>query len=382
MRFAELLAPISLREFVDTYVHRRVLHVPGDPDKIAGLFDRARLLAIVAAHGDAAQPALVAGFRTPSGDHRRMSIAPAQLDTALAAGMTVMIDHLELADADLRALVEDTRRTLAIPEPTDIGAFLSPADSGFGIHFDQVDNWVIQIEGRKRWRYSEEPAVHLAPLDFVPNARERAEHIHGLDEAALATVDLAPGDVLYLPPGTWHQPVALDEVSLHLSLIVRPVSRFTLFEPLVAARLAAAWRRLPWGAAHASPSSIEDELARDRDALVAALQAIDPRALHDAWRVKLPAAEPAAIDEGTRLRRVREVRHAVEGAGDDTVLLLLDGDHIVARLPSTARPVLERLAAVAALVAVAATAWDDYAWDEVQAVLTVLVSLGVLTVAG
>ena len=375
MRFAELLAPISLREFVDTYVHRRALHVPGSPDKIAGLFDRARLLAIVAAHGDAAEPALVAGFRTPSGDHRRMTIAPAQLDTALAAGMTVMIDHLERADADLRALVEDTRRTLAIPEPTDIGAFLSPASSGFGVHYDQVDNWVIQIEGRKRWRYSREPAVYLAPLDFVPTARQRAEHIHGLDEAALATVDLAPGDVLYLPPGTWHQPVALDEVSLHLSLIVRPVSRSTLFEPLLADRLAPSWRRLPWGAAHAS---IEDELARDRDALVAALQAIDPRALRDAWRAKVPAAEPAGIDEGTRLRRVREVRHALEG----DVLLLLAGDHVIARLPSTARPFLERLAAVDELVAADACAWDDYAWDEVQAVLTVLVSLGVLTVAG
>ena len=94
-------------------------------------------------------------------------------------------------------------------------AYLTPPGAqGFSPHWDDIDAFVLQVEGAKRWRlYAPTDPRHVLPRhssrDFA-----RAE----LGECVLDVV-LRPGDLLYMPRGTVHEAQSLpDAHSLHLTL--------------------------------------------------------------------------------------------------------------------------------------------------------------------
>lgn len=108
-------------------------------------------------------------------------------------------------------------------------AYLTPAGTqGFAPHFDDIDAFILQVAGAKRWRvYPPRPDG----LDTLP--RHSSVDFGLADVAGRAPVVdavLHPGDVLYLPRGAVHQAVAVaadDAVgvaavaagpSLHLTL--------------------------------------------------------------------------------------------------------------------------------------------------------------------
>ncbi|KAL7528995.1 hypothetical protein ACHAXR_004542 [Thalassiosira sp. AJA248-18] len=82
-------------------------------------------------------------------------------------------------------------------------AYLTPLNSqGFAPHYDDVDVFILQLEGYKRWRV-------YAPLnkrETLPRESSRdytEKEMEG--EIELMDVVLGPGDVLYLPRGWIHQ---------------------------------------------------------------------------------------------------------------------------------------------------------------------------------
>ncbi|XP_012789071.2 ribosomal oxygenase 1 [Sorex araneus] len=93
--------------------------------------------------------------------------------------------------------------------------YLTPPNSqGFAPHYDDIEAFVLQLEGRKLWRVyrPRHPAEELA-LTSSPNFSQE-----DLGEPVLQTV-LEPGDLLYFPRGFIHQAECQDGVhSLHLTL--------------------------------------------------------------------------------------------------------------------------------------------------------------------
>jgi len=84
---------------------------------------------------------------------------------------------------------------------------------GLAPHHDDVELWVLQTAGRKRWRIYE-------PLNgfMLPNNGSG-----DLDQSVLGgpvlEVELAVGDCLYMPRGTVHQAVAVEGAdSDHLTI--------------------------------------------------------------------------------------------------------------------------------------------------------------------
>jgi 50S ribosomal protein L16 3-hydroxylase len=72
---------------------------------------------------------------------------------------------------------------------------------GVGPHIDSYDVFLLQGEGRRRWRISSQRDIELdprAPIRVMKNFRAEQEWV------------LEPGDMLYLPPGVAHDGVALD----------------------------------------------------------------------------------------------------------------------------------------------------------------------------
>ncbi|XP_044779606.1 bifunctional lysine-specific demethylase and histidyl-hydroxylase NO66 isoform X2 [Drosophila simulans] len=95
--------------------------------------------------------------------------------------------------------------------------YLTPPNSqGFAPHYDDIEAFVIQVEGRKRWLLYEPPkeADHLARIS---SGNYNQEHLGKpiIDEV------LSAGDVLYFPRGTVHQAITEEQQhSLHITLSV------------------------------------------------------------------------------------------------------------------------------------------------------------------
>ncbi|KAM6202009.1 ribosomal oxygenase 1 [Rhynchocyon petersi] len=93
--------------------------------------------------------------------------------------------------------------------------YLTPPNSqGFAPHYDDIEAFVLQLEGRKHWRvYRPRVAAEELALTSSPNFSQE-----DLGEPVLQTV-LEPGDLLYFPRGFIHQAECQDGVhSLHLTL--------------------------------------------------------------------------------------------------------------------------------------------------------------------
>jgi hypothetical protein len=92
-------------------------------------------------------------------------------------------------------------------------AYLTPPNTqGLAPHWDDVEVFIIQTEGKKLW--------HL----WKPTSKLSESYSHDLARDVLGSPDvevtLSPGDVLYLPRGTIHEAIALNTFSTHVTVSV------------------------------------------------------------------------------------------------------------------------------------------------------------------
>lgn len=95
--------------------------------------------------------------------------------------------------------------------------YLTPPDSqGFAPHYDDVEAFILQIEGQKRWRLYRP----LTENEYLPRYSSKNFDQSEIGQPILDTIVKA-GDLLYLPRGTIHQGMTLDGIhSLHVTLSV------------------------------------------------------------------------------------------------------------------------------------------------------------------
>lgn len=91
----------------------------------------------------------------------------------------------------------------------DLMISVASTGGGVGPHFDSYDVFLIQAQGRRRWRFGQQKDLSLVvdlPLKILSNFEP--EH----------DVVLEPGDMLYLPPNAAHDGVAVDNDCVTLSV--------------------------------------------------------------------------------------------------------------------------------------------------------------------
>lgn len=82
----------------------------------------------------------------------------------------------------------------------DLMVSFAPDEGGVGPHFDSYDVFLLQAEGKRLWRISEQDDLSLvegAPLRILQNFNTEQEWV------------LEPGDMLYLPPHVAHWGIAV-----------------------------------------------------------------------------------------------------------------------------------------------------------------------------
>jgi len=238
-----LLHPCSLARFASEYHERAPLYIrrcdPGYYRSIFSLDELERFLygvEIAASYlqmvKDGAPLPAAAYARTISQSDPNGGKQPAQIVDAervsdlFAMGYTLHFDHIRSysppAAAFCRALEAFFRHRVRAT------AFLTPPrNAGFAVHYDTYDAFILQISGCKQWR-AYEPRT-LLPLESQPYRPSDAP------EHPVLEVELQPGDLLYLPRGTYHEARANgDEPSLHLSVIPDAVRWQGVFERVLA----------------------------------------------------------------------------------------------------------------------------------------------------
>jgi len=112
-----------------------------------------------------------------------------------------------------------------------------PGTQGFAPHWDDVEVFMLQLEGKKHWRLYE-------PADKLPRFSSHNMSQEDLGTPILET-DLEAGDLLYLPRGTIHQGNCLEsDHSLHITISAYQLNSWTdLLEKLLPAALTVASSR-------------------------------------------------------------------------------------------------------------------------------------------
>jgi lysine-specific demethylase/histidyl-hydroxylase NO66 len=181
--------------------------------------------------------------------------------------------------------------------PVQVNAYLTPPGGrGFATHYDTHDVFVLQAEGRKRWRVHE--PVLVDPLERQPWGGRADEVAATAEGPPVLDVELAPGDALYLPRGWLHSAAALDERCLHLTLGVRALTRYALVEALLALAAGEPGLRagLPLGFDVTDEAQLAVPLAETARLLRALLERPDAGAVATRLRARAwPATRPAPI---------------------------------------------------------------------------------------
>ena len=198
----EMLGGLSAAEFLRDYWQKKPLVIrqafpgfqcPVSADELAGLACEEGVESRLVIENDAGKPwQLHNGPFTPE----RFSSLPEQDWTLLVQGL----DHWAPDIADLL----DHFRFIPNWRLDDIMASYAPRGGSVGPHYDQYDVFLLHAEGHRRWTFGghcdhTSPRVEGTPLRIL-SSWEGEE-----------TVTLAPGDMLYLPPGVGHHGVAEDD---------------------------------------------------------------------------------------------------------------------------------------------------------------------------
>lgn len=136
--------------------------------------------------------------------------------------LTIVADTLRIRGVEaLMARMKEELHTFCFP--VGANAYVSPAGVGTRMHFDEQDVFLVQVRGKKRWRFAPQTQLrhptdpHFGAKLGAENALSRPKFPTRMPRGA-RTVVLSPGDVLYLPAGTWHESETLkDSVGLTLT---------------------------------------------------------------------------------------------------------------------------------------------------------------------
>jgi 50S ribosomal protein L16 3-hydroxylase len=193
-----LLGGLSPQQFMKRHWQKKPLLVRGALPGFGPPLGRSELFALAAR--DEVESRLVvrtkANWRFRRGPFARRSLPPLSQPE-----WTLLVQGVDLHDERAHALMSRFR---FVPQARLDDLMISYATDGGGVgpHFDSYDVFLLQAQGRRRWRIGRQQDLTLLPdmpLKILADFRAEEEYV------------LEPGDMLYLPPRYAHEGVAIGE---------------------------------------------------------------------------------------------------------------------------------------------------------------------------
>lgn len=210
------------------------------------------------------------------------------IDKHFEAGATIKVEDFETR----HPLMSTICRTFESEFGGDTYAmtFLTPPQKkGFGVHFDPVSSFILQLSGEKHWKIYPEWAQSptktmnrpLADVSMPP---------------AIMEVTLKAGDLLYIPSGFPHEAVCTTEHSLHMTIglgAIRPIE--ILAHALTILSEQHVELRQP---VYAKSPDFDERLQMAASILAAGIQKINPVQLRKVFEASYAANRPNALSRG------------------------------------------------------------------------------------
>ena len=315
-----LFYPVSARVFFARYWERKPLLIRGAADKFEHLGFSSDALYKIGRNAAESQ-----NCRAWVAKQREIAIDPRSIKRHYQAGRSICMSDIQVRHEPLRHIVAALKSVLGLAQQIGFACYLSPTQQGIPLHCDRHDVFILQIEGEKQWRYAASASARFPLLATQPANPATIEHfvaVHGRQntrvprERDLLRAVLHPGDLLYLPAGTFHATHApRHSLSLTLGCTPRPMSSIIGTAIERAFRDHPEWRRNPppIEASNAASARAIERLLRSRMRdLSRWLDTADVDAFASVWRSHVADfrweppvfADANPIDRATRLVRV------------------------------------------------------------------------------
>lgn len=226
-----VLHPVAVEDFFSVYWEKRPLHIArGSTDVFTHLISSSSLEQLLCTQ-DLQFPTVQLtkskeGIAVSEYSDDSQRILPSRLFEQYNNGATIVFSHAQKYVSELANLCRRTQQDLQMLSQTNV--YLSPpGHQGFNAHYDSHDVFILQIAGKKTFKfYSGGVAfpTHLEKFDASVTQAGRLTE----------TVELSPGDTLYIPRGIIHDAIADSaESSLHVTLGVYPILVRSLAEEVL-----------------------------------------------------------------------------------------------------------------------------------------------------
>ncbi|MFT3904552.1 MAG: cupin domain-containing protein [Niabella sp.] len=232
--FKQIVAPYSVEQFFEQYHEKNILHVQRNDEhyykdiltslEISSFLDRQDIFypsVRIVKNGKEIPNAEYTNKGVPIGHHKKDGVINTEKAFALFNnGATLVIQ------AGQRYFDNLSKCCMALSQkfnsPVQANLYITPNKSqGFNPHWDTHDVFVVQISGTKTWHlYGFEKELPTKNQPFISK---------GYEKQPLQTIQVCPGDFLYVPRGYVHDAQADDGISAHITIGVLSFTWARLF---------------------------------------------------------------------------------------------------------------------------------------------------------
>ena len=235
-QFGSLLAPITPNVFFKDYFGQKPLHIPGNSEKFAGLFDWADLNRIINTghiwNANTFKLVLDNEQIPPTAFMPQGILNVKEVSTYIKQGASVVLSGMETYSEGSAALAASLQAAIGGLSRCNLYCSFKQ-HPGFLPHFDLMDVFVFQIDGEKDWEIFE---THFESPMLKPGCHQMSfsREQHATNKGSIEKrLTMKPGDLLYIPKGKYHAAIASSEHSLHLTYGMEPPRALNFVESIV-----------------------------------------------------------------------------------------------------------------------------------------------------
>jgi len=221
MNLADIIFPLTTAEFLSRYKGQEYFIQAGEPERFQSLFNWEELNHVLYTHridyprfrmirdGNVINQDVYLDQLTDKRGLKYSRVNSKKVHAELLKGTAIHILSIQEFSENLTNICNNISQALSSDVEMTIHIGMKNS-KGFHQHWDSHDVFVLQLFGKKQWQlfdFTEEYPFRIGPSQKQDiNLKPKWQG------------DLAPGDVLYIPRGCWHDVVSYDEPCMHISI--------------------------------------------------------------------------------------------------------------------------------------------------------------------